>query len=111
MNEQEIKQAIQKTVIALAKEPKNPDHYHELAKYYAMLEQYDKVISIYDSLLAFDPNDMDALLNVGSIWFYQKEYKKALKCFEQAMSVNPSNFLVYYNLANTYAEMKNLVKI
>ena len=50
MNEQETKQEIQKTVIALAKEPKNPDHYHELAKYYAMQEQYDKVISIYESL-------------------------------------------------------------
>ena len=43
MNEQEIKQAIQKTVIALAKDPKNPDHYHELAKYYAMSEEYEKV--------------------------------------------------------------------
>ena len=42
MNEQEIKQAIQKTVIALAKDPKNPDHYHELAKYYAMSEEYEK---------------------------------------------------------------------
>ena len=81
MNEQEIKQAIQKTVIALAKDPKNPDHYHELAKYYAMSEEYEKVISIYDSLLAFQPNDIDALLNVGSIWFYEKEYKKALKFF------------------------------
>ena len=36
----EVKQAIQKTVIALAKDPKNPDHYHELAKYYAMSKEY-----------------------------------------------------------------------
>ena len=40
----------------------------------------------------------------------EKEYKKALKCFEKAMTVNPSNYLVYYNLANTYAEMKNFAK-
>ena len=26
------------------------------------------------------------------------------------MSVNPSNYLVYYNLGNTYAEMKNFAK-
>ena len=52
MNEQEIKQAIQKTVIALAKEPKNADHYHELAKYYAMDNQYEKVISVYEKYMA-----------------------------------------------------------
>ena len=107
MDEKEIKQEIQKTVIALARDPQNPEHYHQLAKFYAMQEEYEKVISIYENLLAFKPDDIDALLNVGSIWYYDKEYKKALKYFEKAMHVNPSNFLVYYNLGNTYAEMKN----
>ena len=36
--------------------------------------------------------------------------KKALKYFNEAMIVNPSNYLVYYNLGNTYAEMKNFSK-
>ena len=52
----ELKQNIQKTVLAMARDPKNTEHYHELAKYYAMQEDYDKVISIYDTLLSIDQN-------------------------------------------------------
>jgi len=86
MNEQEIKQAIQKTVIALAKEPQNAEHYHELAKYYAMQEQYDKVISIYESLLAFNPNDMEALLK--SVSDLEKKAESIIKLEEEWNNIN-----------------------
>ena len=98
MDKKELNKAIEKTVLKMAMEPKNTEHYHELAKYYAMDNQYEKVISVYESLLELDPKDLQTLLNLGSIWFYAKEYKKALKYFNQAMLVNPSNYLVYYNL-------------
>ena len=49
-----------------------------LAKYYALDNQYEKVISVYESLLTIDPKDLQTLLNLGSIWFYAKEYKKLL---------------------------------
>ena len=89
MDKQELEKAIQKTVLKMALEPNNTEHYHELAKFYALDNQYEKVISVYESLLDIDPKDMQTLLNLGSIWFYAKEYKKALKCFNEAMLVNP----------------------
>src|SRR5574344_37822 len=107
MDKKELNNAIEKTVLKMALEPNNTDNYHELAKYYAMDNQYEKVVSVYESLLNIDPKDMQTLLNLGSIWYYSKEYRKALKYFNQAMIVNPSNYLVYYNIANTYAELKN----
>ena len=106
-NQEYIKKSIQKVVLAMARDPKNTELYHELAKYYAMQEDYDKVVSVYETLLSIDAQDEQAILNIGSIYYFEKEYRKALKYFERAMVVNPSNYLVYYNLANTYAEMKN----
>ena len=81
MDKKELNKAIEKTVLKMALEPNNTEHYHELAKYYAMDNQYEKVISVYESLLEIDPKDLQTLLNLGSIWFYSKEYKKALKYF------------------------------
>ena len=68
MDKKELNKAIEKTVLKMALEPKNTDHYHELAKYYAMDNQYEKVISVYESLLEIDPKDLQTLLNLGSIW-------------------------------------------
>ena len=36
MDKKELEKAIEKTVLKMAIEPKNTEHYHELAKYYAM---------------------------------------------------------------------------
>ena len=73
-NQEEIRKSIQKVVLAMAKEPNNTENYHELAKYYAIQEDYDKVISIYETLLSIDPEDEQAILNTGSIYYFQKEY-------------------------------------
>ena len=77
MDKKELEQAIEKTVLKMALDPKNVENYHELAKYYAMDNQFEKVISVYESLLDIDPKDIQTLLNLGSIWFYAKKYRKA----------------------------------
>ena len=33
----DIKQSIQKVVLAMARDPKNTENYHELARYYAIV--------------------------------------------------------------------------
>ena len=55
MEKNELNKLIEKTVLKMALNPKNAEHYHELAKYYAADNQYEKVISVYESLLAFMP--------------------------------------------------------
>ena len=54
----ELEKSIEKTVLKMAMDPKNTDLYHELAKYYALDNQYEKVISVYESLLEIDPKDL-----------------------------------------------------
>ena len=47
MEKKELEKAIEKTVLRMALDPKNTDNYHELAKYYAMDNQYEKVIQYF----------------------------------------------------------------
>ena len=52
MDKQEIAKKIQATVLLMAKDPKNTEHYHDLAKYYAMNNEFEKVASVYESLFS-----------------------------------------------------------
>ena len=60
MDKKELNKEIEKTVLKMAMEPNNTDHYHELAKYYAMDNQYEKQSSqqedFHDSFL--DGNEL-----------------------------------------------------
>ena len=86
--QKEIDQELNSTILAMAQDPSNADNYHTLAKLYAMDNKFDKVISVYESLLNLHPNDSQALLNLGSIWFFEKEYKKALGYYQKAMDID-----------------------
>ena len=44
MDKQELNKNIEKTVLKMALEPNNVALYHELAKYYAMDNQFEKVV-------------------------------------------------------------------
>lgn len=59
----------------MAQNPSDAENYHNLAKLYAMDNKFDKVISVYESLLNIHPDDSQALLNLGSIWFFEKNTK------------------------------------
>ncbi len=41
----EINAKIQETILAIAKEPKNVEHYHNLANLYGMDSKFDSMIS------------------------------------------------------------------
>ncbi len=83
----EIKKQIDETIMKMAMEPTNPDHYHALANLYALDNNFDKVASVYESLLSIKPDDVNALLNLGSIYFYSKDFRKALTYYNKAKLV------------------------
>ena len=76
LDEQEINKQIQSTILEIAKDPKNTENYHTLANLYGLQSKFDNMISAYESLLQFDSQDVLALVNIGSLWFYKKDYRK-----------------------------------
>ena len=81
MENKEINTQIQELVLAISKEPKNAALYHKLAELYAEESKFDQVTSVYESLLNMCPEDVQALINMGSLWFYQKDYRKSLSYY------------------------------
>ena len=51
----------------MAKEPQNIANYHELSELYMQQRDYDKVMSVLDSLLAIKPDDVQALVGMGTM--------------------------------------------
>ena len=78
MSREELDKQINEAIMAMAKEPQNAEHYHKLAELYLNQQNYDKVMSVLESLLAIHPNDVQALVGMGTMWFYEKDFRKSL---------------------------------
>ncbi len=66
-----------------------------LADYASLIEQDKKILEI-------DPNNKSFNGNLGSIYFYQKEYSRALPYFEKVVGLYPFDYDNNLNLAWTY---------
>ena len=90
-----LNEKINELVVKMAKEPKNVENYHALSELYMQEQNYDKVMSVLDSLLAIKPDDVQALVGMGTMWFYERDFRKSLSYYNRALDVNPKNFLIY----------------
>lgn len=66
----------------------------------------DKAQTIYEEILAKDPNNFEALEFLGIIFYQKKEYEKSLKYINKSISINPENFRAYNNRGNIFIELR-----
>lgn len=59
----------------------------------------------YLKAIEADPNQTGALLNLGTIHFAAREFRKARECYERAVASDPRNALAHFNLANVFEEL------
>jgi len=45
--------------------------------------------------------------NLGELYYEQKEYQKAVECYEKAHAAFPSNARILYQIGLTYQRLKN----
>jgi tetratricopeptide (TPR) repeat protein len=62
----------------------------------------------YDRCLAVDPNNIDALLNCGTLHYEDGRFEKAAEYFRRALAFQPGNALAHYNLGSVLEEMGQL---
>lgn len=60
---------------------------------------------IYEEILKTEPNNIDALIWLGSIHSENGQYTKAFKLLEIAISANPNRFEPYFNLGLLQAKL------
>lgn len=64
---------------------------------------YEQALSEYDRSLTLRPENVQALVNRGVMYFTQKNFKAAQADFEKALKLNPQQQLAYNNLALIFA--------
>ncbi len=81
MENTDLNKQIEDAILAMAKDPQNTENYHKLSKLYLEQQDYDKVMSVLESLLTISPNDVEALVGMGTMWFYERDFRKSLSYY------------------------------
>lgn len=58
-----------------------------------------KAIESYENAVKIDPNNYDALFNLGLAYHSYGDYRRAGKCYCKAINLEPMNYEPHYNLA------------
>ena len=75
--------------------------------YYANLEQYDRAISIFDSVIISNYSFVDAYMEKGIILYDQKKYEQALKTFQQAFLIKKNDPEIFLWISKSYEGVGN----
>ncbi|MDP1744465.1 MAG: tetratricopeptide repeat protein [Bacteroidota bacterium] len=78
---------------------RNTDFYIMYGLQYLKLQDYDKSIEIWDKVLAKDPKNSAALINIGVAYMSKSQYADAIKSFQKAVDANANDQLAKNNLA------------
>jgi tetratricopeptide (TPR) repeat protein len=63
--------------------------------------------NLYEKVIKIDRRNVRAFNNLGVIYMGQKDYKRAIKYFNDALNVNNKYVDAHYNLACLYAQKKD----
>lgn len=77
-------------------------------EYEAEGETRTEAIDAYDRALCIDPQNLDALLNCGTLCYEEGNLKKASEYFRRALQVDSENALAHFNLGSVLEEVGRL---
>ena len=77
-------------------------------EYEAEGETRAEAIEAYDHALCIDPQNLDALLNCGTLCYEEGNLKKASEYFRRALQVDSENALAHFNLGSVLEEVGRL---
>jgi tetratricopeptide (TPR) repeat protein len=63
-------------------------------------------MEVYDQILALDPVYTAALINLGTLYYHQKQYGRAEEHYRRATQADPSYVLAFFDLGNVLDELQ-----
>jgi tetratricopeptide (TPR) repeat protein len=90
--------------------PKNREIRHHLIRLQVGAKNYQEALAELESMLAEDPNDLDAQLRIGLIYGEQKNYPKAIERLTNILALRPAELRIRDYLGYLYEESKNFPK-
>jgi tetratricopeptide (TPR) repeat protein len=67
-----------------------------------------RAIELYREILALDPNDAPACINLGTLHFHLREFTQAEELYRHATEADPNYVLAYFDLGNVLDELERL---
>jgi len=67
-----------------------------------------KAFALYEEILELDPNYAPASINLGTLYFHEKDYERAEKLYRHATVADPDYILAYFDLGNVLDELERL---
>lgn len=84
----------------------NPNYLHPKAGALRNISEYEKAITVYDKILAIDPDNTIALNDKGLCLMNLKKHQLAIdECFDETLAIDPKNV---YALQNKGAALYDL---
>lgn len=68
----------------------------------------EEAVEAYEKALELDPRCVGALVNLGTLAFHERQWKKAETFYKRALDLQPDYSLGHFNLANLYDERGEL---
>jgi tetratricopeptide (TPR) repeat protein len=69
-----------------------------------------EAVELYQAILTMRPNHAPALINLGTIYYNQREYEHAEQLYRQATVADPEYALAFFDLGNVLDEMQRLAE-
>ncbi len=98
-NAQEIEEARAAALKAFEDSPERPQPAYILGLIAKNQNRSDDAAELFKRVLAIDPGDVGANVNLGQIYASQKKYAEAIQWFRAAIESEPYNSTALYNLA------------
>jgi tetratricopeptide (TPR) repeat protein len=82
-------------------------YYRTILSMYNEVKMHDKAIEAAKKIIEFNPDDADAVYNLGYMYFMLKKYREAIQAFKRVLELRPNFEYAYANIANCYFQIKN----
>jgi tetratricopeptide (TPR) repeat protein len=84
--------------------PEEPAVTHLLADLHRRLGQWDHARRLYGELIAAEPSNAEALVDLGTYYFERGDYGGAARYFQRATQADPESGLAFFNLTQAYSK-------
>lgn len=82
-----------------------PLHYINRGRARVKLSNYDLARADFNEARKMDPSRFECLHLIGNTYFYQKEHELAVSFYNQYLTLDPQNAMVWFNAAMSYLQL------
>ncbi len=82
-------------------------YYRIILSMYNEAKMHDNAIEAATKIIELNPDDADAVYNLGYMYLTLKKYREAIQTFKKSLELRPNFEYAYANLGNCYFQIKN----